>query len=197
MVETLNIRLPLIVDGLVIRRISPKDFDDLQEYCTDPEVSRYQLWGPYSSEEVAALIDEQLNIEPGDPGVGFILAAECDHKIIGHCHLNLTSPEDRQADVGFTFNPRFTGRGFATSTVRAVLGFGFNQLGIHRIIGATDVRNERSWRLMERIGMRKEAHFIHDCFVKEEWRNTYLYSMLDEEWKQRYFELEGLVSFKS
>lgn len=192
--ETPATRLPLFVDGLTIRRIGPDDLRDLYEYWSDPDVARYQLWGPYSSDQIEAMINAQVDIKPGDPGLALVLAAELDEQVIGDCQLTVTSVDDRQAEIGFAFNPRFAGRGLATRAVAAVLGFGFVQLGMHRVVAATDVRNERSWRLLERVGMRREAHFIHDCFVKSDWLDAYVYAMLEQEWQERHSMLAAAVA---
>src|SRR5262249_27418806 len=114
--------------------------------------------------------------------------------VIGDCQLTVTSVEDRQAELGFAFNPRYTGRGLATRAVTAVLGFGFVQLGLHRIIASTDTRNERSWQLTERGGMRREAHFRHDNFVNGEWMDSFVYAMLDDEWRVRHPDLVAAVA---
>jgi RimJ/RimL family protein N-acetyltransferase len=192
--EALKIRLPLAVNGLVIRRIGPTDHDDLLEYWSAIEVARYQFWEPFTSDQIAAIIESQLELHPGDPGVALVLAAELNGKVIGDCQLTITSLDDRQAEIGFAFNPGFAGQGFATQAVAAVLGFRFLQLGMHRIVAGTDVRNERSWKLMERIGMRREAHFVHDTFAKGEWVDTYVYAMLDSEWQQRHSALVSAVA---
>ena len=191
--ETLETRLPLVLDELTIRRIGFSDLCDL-EYWTDPEVARYQLWGPYSEFQISAVLESQVDLKPGDPGETLFLAAELAGKVIGDCSLTVLGLDDRQAEIGFKFNPRFTGRGLATRTVAAVLGFGFIQLGMHRITAATDTRNERSWRLMERVGMRREAHFIHDCLVRGEWVDAFVYAMLEDEWRVRHAALVAVVA---
>ena len=176
--------LPIKCVELTLRRVTEGDYSDLHDYYTNPEVARYQFWEPYTDEQVAQLIEAQAMVMPGDPGVSFVLAVllEAESRVIGDCSLTITSPEDRQADVGFAFNPRYHGNGYATKAVNATLGFGFRELGMHRISAATDVRNERSWKLMDRIGMRREAHFVHDCHVKGKWVDDYLYAMLEDEW---------------
>lgn len=195
--EALKTRLPLSIDGLLIRRLVPDDYGDLHAYWSDPECARYQFWGPYTTEQVTAMIAGQAEVAPGDPGVSLVLAAELDGTVIGDCQFTVTSVEDRQAEVGFAFNPRYTGRGLATRAVAAVLGFGFLQLGLHRIVVSTDARNERSWRLAERVGMRREAHFRHDNFVRGEWVDSFVYAMLDVEWRGRHPELVAAVSVEA
>jgi RimJ/RimL family protein N-acetyltransferase len=173
----------------------PEDFDDLFEFYSDPQVARFQFWGPYSAEQVERLIEEQEEHKFGDPGVPLYFAAvdSAEQKLIGDCPLTIISPDDRQGEIGFSFNPKYTGRGLATRAVNIILGIGFVRLGLHRIIACTDVRNERSWQLMERVGMRREAHFLHDCVVKDEWVDDYVYAILDDEWLGRNAELIPLL----
>jgi RimJ/RimL family protein N-acetyltransferase len=190
--DSLAIRLPLSIGELLIRRIGPDDFEDLREYWSNPESNRYN-WGPYTDDQVVATIEAQGEVEVGGPGAALILAVVLDGKVIGDCQLTVTSPDDCQGEIGFTFNPQFTGRGLATRAVAAVLGFGFVQLGLHRIEATTDARNERSSRLMERAGMRREGHFIHSSNSNGEWVDDYVYALLDHEWHDRHPDLATVV----
>jgi RimJ/RimL family protein N-acetyltransferase len=173
--------LPIATGPLVIRRVAPDDLHDLSEYCSDEEVARYQFWEP-EMVSPAAILAEQGTVRLGDPGVPLMLAIVMNGKMIGDCQLTITSAEDQQAEIGFALNPRHWGRGYATKAVVAALGFGFRGLGMHRICASVDVRNERSWRLMERVGMRREAHFLHDCLDRGQWIDDYVYAMLAHEW---------------
>jgi RimJ/RimL family protein N-acetyltransferase len=180
--------LPIRVDQLTLRRVEYRDAADLFEIYSDPEVARYQFFQPWAPQQGEQLIYSQAEIFAGDPGVPFVLVAVLDSedKVIGDCQITINSVEDQQGEIGFTFNPRFSGRGFATKAVSAALGFGFRHLGLHRIMAAVDTRNEPSWRLMERVGMRREAHFVHDNFVNEKWIDDYVYAMLENEWDEKH-----------
>ena len=190
-----QIQFPVAFEGLTLRRLAPKDFADLAEYWCDLEVARYQFWGPYEVDQVANMIESQAAIRLGDPGVPLVvgIVSENGDKLVGDCQITITSVEDRQGEIGFAFNPRYTGRGLATRAVVATLGIGFLWLRLHRIVGCTDTRNEQSCRLMERIGMRREAHFRHDCMVKGKWIDDYVYAMLDEEWRQQHAAVAALL----
>jgi RimJ/RimL family protein N-acetyltransferase len=179
--------LPLKLDELTLRRIGPVDASDLYEIYSRREVAQYEFWDPWTAEQVASHICSQAAIRVGDPGVALVLGVilEPDGRLIGECQITITSVDDRQAEIGFTFNPDYSGRGYASRAVNACLGFAFGSLGMHRVMAATDVRNVRSWRLMERLGMRREAHFVHDNFVKGQWVDDYVYAMLEDEWQLR------------
>jgi RimJ/RimL family protein N-acetyltransferase len=176
--------LPFDIDELILRRVEPEDRADLFEYYGNPEVARYEFWDPWRIEQIDDLIAEQPQFRLGDPGVPIVLVAELkpEGKVIGDCQLTINSVEDGQGEIGFTFNPAYSGRGLATKAVTAALGFGFTRLRIHRIVAAVDIRNEGSWHLMERVGMRREAHFLHDAHAKGEWIDDYVYAMLETEW---------------
>ena len=77
------------------------------------------------------------------------------------------------------------GRGLATEAAESMLALGFDNLGWHWIIGSCDARNHSSVRLMERIGMRREAHFVHNHIVKGEWTDELIFAILDQEWEAR------------
>ncbi|AMV25823.1 Spermidine N(1)-acetyltransferase [Gemmata sp. SH-PL17] len=193
--DTQTLRLPVTVGELLLRQIGPRDFNDLRSYWSDPEVMKY-CWGPLTDDQISGTIREQAEDGVGGPGTSLYLAVVLDRMLIGDCQLAI-SPDGRQGTVGFMFNPRFTGRGLATRAVVATLGVGFVQLELHRIDAAVDVRNERSWKLLDRIGMRREGHLIHGSYSNGEWVDDYMYAILDSEWHDKHPHVATAVGFKN
>jgi RimJ/RimL family protein N-acetyltransferase len=103
--------------------------------------------------------------------------------VVGEAGLKLISRESRQGEIGFVFNPDYHGRGLATEAASSLLMLGFGAIGWHRITGSCDARNRRSALLMQRIGMRQEAHFVHNQIVKGQWTDELIYAVLDHEWR--------------
>jgi RimJ/RimL family protein N-acetyltransferase len=192
--EKRTYRLPLTTGDLTLRRLRPGDAADVFAYRSDPEVARRQYWEPFTEERVEALIADQAHVKPGMYGVPLVLAAEFGGKVVGDFVLTVNVPEHRQGEVGFSFHPGYTGRGLATRGLAAVLGFGFVQLGLHRVTAATFTDNDRAWRLAERVGMRREAHLRHDGLVRGRWVDVYVYGMLEDEWRERHPDLVPVVS---
>jgi RimJ/RimL family protein N-acetyltransferase len=83
------------------------------------------------------------------------------------------------------FQPRYHGHGYAGEAATEMLRLGFDGAGLHRVIGRADGRNAASARLMDRLGMRREANFIQNEFVKGEWTDEVVYAMLASEWAER------------
>jgi RimJ/RimL family protein N-acetyltransferase len=176
--------LPIELGDLLLRRLRHTDFADMLAYYSHPEVARYCEWDAMSDTQVAAILEAQGNVMPGDVGVPLLIGLEllAEERLVGDCSLTIALPEHRQAEIGFCFHPEFQGRGFASRAVHAVLGYAFYKLEMHRIEARCDVRNERSWRLLERVGMRREGHLRQCAFLKGEWIDDYLYAMLAPEW---------------
>lgn len=184
MIKRMESSLPLRTERLLIRRVLPSDVQDVFQIYGNQESARYQLQGPWSVEQVDQMIRAQAAIELGAPGVPLILAAQDNDtaRVAGTVELTITSPQDRQAEIGFSFQPAYTGRGLATEAVNACLGIAFVMFEMHRVCAGVDTRNERSWKLMERLGMRREAHFLHANLEGDQWTDDYVYAILDSQW---------------
>jgi len=134
-----NDGLPIELDELTLRRVEQTDSEDLLEIYSDPDVARYQFFDPLNSEYIEKQIRYQAEIIVGDPGVPFflVIVLRSENKVIGDVQISINSIEDQQGEIGFSLNPKYTGRGFATRAVNATLGYGFNHLNLHRIRNAT------------------------------------------------------------
>ena len=92
------------------------------------------------------------------------------------------SVADQQAEVGYIIHPEAQGQGVATEAARALLAFGFEDVGLHRIYARCDARNAASARVMQRLGMREEAHLREHAHFKGRWDEELIYAILDREW---------------
>jgi len=104
--------------------------------------------------------------------------------VIGDVVLFQVSQEHRAAEVGYIVHPDHAGRGYATEAAREMLRPGFEIFGMHRIIARLDARNTASARVLEHLGMRREAHFVQNEFFKGEWSDELVYAMLNDEWRE-------------
>ena len=124
---------------------------------------------------------------PGVPGEWFQFALEdrATGALVGDLALKVDADEPREAEVGFTLAPRRQGRGFATEALEAALTLAFGSLGLHRVVAVTDARNAPAAALLERVGMRREAHFVDNVFFKGAWGSEFLFAILEREWAAR------------
>jgi RimJ/RimL family protein N-acetyltransferase len=173
---------------LRLRPFAPEDLDDVWAYQRQAAVVRHTIGEArdrrQSQESVDQMVRETGLAKEGDCLSLAVVWPALD-KVIGQVELVWRSEESRQGELGYMFNPEYHGRGLATEAVLVLLRFGFEELGLHRIIGRCSGRNDASARLLERLGMRREAHFVGAAFVKGEWRDELVYAMLRHEWTAR------------
>lgn len=172
---------------LRLRHFTDTDLLAFMAYRNDPEVARYQSWEGISEIEARAFIQEQKEVLPGIPGQGFQIAIELKETgvLIGDCYFTINELDDRQAEIGFTLSRAYQGRGFATEAVSCFLNYAFLTFDLHRIIAITDCENAASIALLERLGMRREGHFLQNIWFKGKWGDEYLYAILKEEWLRK------------
>ena len=91
--------------------------------------------------------------------------------------------DDAQAEIGYTISPDYQGQGYGTEAVSAVISYLFTGLRKHRIIASVDPRNTRSVKLLDRLGMRREAHFVKSIVIDGKWCDDCVYAVLREEWE--------------
>jgi RimJ/RimL family protein N-acetyltransferase len=154
-------------------------------YATDREVVRFMQWGPNDEEATRAYIQRKLVQQSSNPRFGYDLAVtiKTDHQLIGGCSINISNSESCQAWIGYIFNRNYWGRGYATEAALAIIAFGFGQLGLHRIFATCDFDNIASAHILEKIGMRREGLRREDEWLRGEWRDSYLYAILEQEWR--------------
>ena len=88
-----------------------------------------------------------------------------------------------QADIGCVLERGSWGKGLGTEGAKALLAYGFGERKLHRIWATVDVENARSARLVEKLGMRREARMRELRFMRGRWSDSWLYALLDREWR--------------
>jgi len=171
---------PIQTERLLLRDFTAEDEADVHEYAADPSVSQYMEWGPNTTEITAQHIRRRLQGQRAWPRDEVTLAIELrdEGKLIGAFRFDILDRVNRVAEFGFVINRRYWNRGYATEATRAVFERAFGAMKLHRIIATCDTRNVRSARVMEKVGMQREALFRKDVFQKGKWRDSYLYAML-------------------
>lgn len=175
----------LTTERLILRAFPEEDLGAFAAYRSDPEVARYQSWEtPYTAEQAADFLAGVRSAAPGTPGVWYQVALECraTGELAGDCAFCVGAEDPRQAEIGFTLRWEIQGRGLATEAVTRLLGYLFEERGLHRVTARCDVENGASARLLEQVGMRREGHTLAAAWFKGRWCSEYWYALLRDEW---------------
>lgn len=180
----MNRWFPIETARLRLREFRPEDELDIHEYASDPEVVRLMIWGPNTRELTRAFLARTLEEQKEWPrnSVGLAIELKGEGRVIGSIGLRVKDERNRAADIGYVLARRYWGYGYMPEAAHAIVDAAFRRAGLHRVWATCDPRNRASYRVMEKIGMRREAHFRKNAFEKNEWRDSYLYAVLAEEW---------------
>jgi RimJ/RimL family protein N-acetyltransferase len=180
---------PLLTERLSIRPYRAGDLADLLGLFGRDDVSRYLNWEPMDEEAARSLLSRRLTqsrIEEEGKGVALAVTERGVDRLIGEVVLSLTSVVSRQGETGWSMHPDVQGRGYATEAAAEMLRLGFEELRLHRIVAECDPRNGASIRVMERLGMRREALHLESMFLKGEWVGSLVSAILESEWRDRH-----------
>nr|WP_319570187.1 GNAT family protein [uncultured Draconibacterium sp.] len=175
--------MKLETERLIIRPITIDDKNEIFEYRRDKEVNKYQGWIPETIEDVELFIgkiSEQINVP--ETWFQFVVVDKKTKKIVGDLGIHFIDLENKQAEIGCTLNKDFQNKGFATESLEKVIDYLFNELNKHRIITSIDPENKNSIRLVERIGFRKEAHFVESLLINGKWVDDLIYALVEKDW---------------
>lgn len=176
-------------DRLVLRTVRMEDKDAMYQYRSDPDTSQYLITIPRSADDVAEMIGKSsVVIDVPGTWYQFVLNEKVSNTLIGDIgvHFLETDPENTQVEIGYTLDKAFRGKGYATEALRAIIDYLFNTIKKRRIIASIDPSNSASIRLVERLGFRKEAHFVESLFFHGKWVDDLIYAILAKEWRQKY-----------
>jgi len=183
--HVLEPKLPIRTERLILRAFRADDFDAVFAMQSRPDVARFLYWDARTDAEVReALTKKVASTAIREEEDILFLAAElyATGQLVGDVVLQWVSRQHLSGEIGFIVHPDHQGRGYATEASRELLRLAFEELQLHRVVGRVEARNIGSARVLEKLGMRREAHLIENEFVKDEWQSELVYAMLAREW---------------
>ena len=174
----------LATPRLILRDFVPADWPALHMVESRSDVARFQSFAPRSEAESRAYVLQAIAASKEQPRRVYDLAMELrsERQVIGRCGFEVTDPDNATAMLWYNLHPRHWGQGLTTEAARALVDYGFRELALHRIWADCDPRNAASWRVLAKIGMRREGHLRENILTDEGWADSYIYAVLDHEW---------------
>ena len=175
--------LPITTKRLFLRRYTEDDIQNILECVAHSSVANATPEIEATEAGVRRYIEMQNSYQPFEQDKCFDLAIERkeDSKVVGL--LSLVCKAHKQGAIGYALGVGYRGQGYATEAAQGLMGYGFASLNLHRIYADTDSGNPASWRVMERLGMRREGYFREAIFRDGEWLDVLIYGILAAEWQ--------------
>jgi RimJ/RimL family protein N-acetyltransferase len=179
--------LPVQTERLVLRTFERGDLDGVTAYHALPSVQRYVFSRTRDTCEVAAALavmrEHVSQQRPGDT-LTLAMVRKGDRQILGHVSLLWADATAGQGEIRFVINPSYSGQGYASEAISALLDLAFDHYRIHRIFARCDGRNHNSIKLLQQMGMRLEAHYREHALFQGEWDEELHFAILDREWQR-------------
>jgi RimJ/RimL family protein N-acetyltransferase len=177
---------PIETGRLVLRPFRADDLAAFHAMHSDERVVRWLYNDARDEQEARELLGRKIAaaaLSEEGQWLSCAITLRETGEVVGDLSLHWVSEEHRCGEVGFILAPAHQGRGYATEAAAALLPFAFETMGWHRLIGRTEARNKGSARVLEKLGMRREAHLVENEWVKGEWQSELVFALLDREWR--------------
>jgi [ribosomal protein S5]-alanine N-acetyltransferase len=168
---------------LIIRPFKEQDYQSLFEYLSNPLIYRYEPGEPISMEEA-----KELAANRSQNNIFWAVNLKSTDELIGQLYFPQIEPNEFMTwELGFIFNPRFQNNGYATESASALVRYGFEHWGIHRVMANCNPENIASWRVLEKIGMGREGNLRKNIYFKTDdngnplWTDTFTYAILQDD----------------
>lgn len=171
----------IATDRLIIRRFEAGDWADIYEYLSDEEVVKFEPYGVLTEDQVKEETMKRVGHESF-----YAVCLKENEKLIGNLYLG--EDDFDTFELGYVFNRKYHGQGYATESAKAVMDYAFKELGARRITAMCNPKNEASWKLLERLKFRREGLLHENIYFKTDenkepiWLDTYEYAILKSEW---------------
>src|SRR3569833_910749 len=170
--------MELRTSRLLLREFCAGDRAAVLAFAGDAEVTRYTDWEPICLHDTIAVLTEVVQDSRSLPRSRFGLAVvdREDERLIGSIELRITSESHARGEMGYVLGSAWWGRGYASEAAAALLRFGFDELGLHRISATCEPDTAASARVLTKIGFHREGHLRDHLYLIGRWRDRLIYA---------------------
>lgn len=186
---------------LRLRPHRQSDLEDMQLYAADPDVVAFMQWGPNTREQSEDFLSNVIAGQNIDHKINYDFAVELlDNaampdaragQMIGSISLRLPKPDAKMGEIGYCYHRSTWGKGVASEAALAVMKFGFEDLGLHKITATCDPTNYGSAKVLLKAGMKLEGFLSKHLYVKGVWRDTLLFGTAKEDQAKNISSYDG------
>lgn len=170
-------------ERLILRRFKNEDLENFYNYRSNPDVAIFQGWHDYTYKQAIDFIKKQKVAEINIPGTWVQVAIESKEKgcLIGDFGVHTLLNPPNQIEIGFTLDPEFQNKGYATEALKKLLDYFFNKLNKEKVRAIAVEQNNSSIKLLEKIGFKK-VNIIENSYFKGTFVNEFEFELSKNDW---------------
>ena len=175
------------MNNITLVEMEMKYWEDIHAYASLPKVSQFKQWRPNTEENTLTYMQQVIENKKKDKPSRYVYAIKevSQERIIGAAELFQIDFLNKSGEIGYIVHPDYWGKGIGTNVARQLLMIGFSEFHFHRIHATCDAKNIGSSRVLEKIGMTLEGRIRENILLPTGWRDSLLYSILENEWEGR------------
>lgn len=172
--------------NLALENFTIQDAKELFKIRSDDRVTKYLDRDNHKTiEESETMVREIIHSYENKIGINWILREKVSSEAVGYIGFWRLIRESARAEIGYALKPEYWGKGYMSEVFPTIIKFGFNEFGLHSIMGNVNPQNESSIKVLERFGFKKEAHFREDYLYKGKYLDSAIYCLLETDFPQK------------
>ena len=171
-----------ITERLELSEITDRDWDDFLELQSSSEVLRY-VRVPEPVEFIRQKFEAALNPWTRDSNGWFsrVIRIYNTQEFVGVTGFKSMWAVNEQAEVGFAIKPNHAGNGYATESLRCIVGFAFNDCRFRKVTAVVNVENLASQRVLQKVGFQQEGRLRDNLRIKDQWYDELVFGLFPPE----------------
>ena len=171
---------------LTLGSFTIQDAEELYKIRSDDRVTKYLDRDNHKTvEESKIMIQKIIQSYKDKAGINWVIRKKVSFEIIGYIGFWDLIRENVRAEIGYASKPEYWGKGYMSEALLKVLDYGFNEFKLHSVLGNVNPQNERSIKLLERFGFKREAYFREDYLYNGKYLDSAIYCLLESEFSQK------------
>ena len=167
---------------ITLRQLGSSDLDAVHALISRMDVVRYMLFPLCTREDSERFVADSIAPPANSPWRSIVRMILADGELVGLCGISILRGAE-EGEIWYLVRPECQGRGIATEAARQALGLGFAEFGLHRLWATCLPENPGSARVLEKLGMRREGLQVRNLRIHGEWKSSFLYAILEDEWR--------------
>jgi ribosomal-protein-alanine N-acetyltransferase len=169
-------------ERLLFRKFVKKDSEQLLQIRSNEQVMQFMDSNWLKNIKESGTLIKSFNWDyKHQKGLSWAIIQKHSNRLIGSFAYWRIIKTHGRAEIGYSIHPDFWGNGIMTETFKTLIEFGFNTMKLHSIEANVNPQNEKSIKLLERVGFKKEAHFRENFFFNNQYLDSYIYSLLESD----------------
>lgn len=172
--------------NLILESFTTLDAEELFRIRSDNRVTKYLDRDNHKTmEDSTTMIQGIIKSYEDKTGINWIIRGKESLEVVGYIGFWRLIRESARAEIGYALKPEYWGKGYMSEALSKILEFGFNEFGLHSVMGNVNPQNHSSINVLEKFGFKKEAHFREDFLYDGKYLDSAIYCLLETEFLQK------------